>query len=571
MAGMVVQHNLNAMNAKNKMSINVSGVKKATEKLSSGFKINRAGDNAAGLAISEKMRAQIRGLSQAINNANDGISLIQTAEGGLNETHAILQRMRELAVQSANGTYQNPVDREAMQLEVEALRTEIDRISESTEYNGIKLLDGSLSGVGGLNNGYGARFGVIVGPGDHAWEGTITADIAGVGVQFVHDGASGPGGENATWDTTSKVLTINLAAGRSYTQSQLDEIIKNATVTKGADEDAGEFPVPNIKVTLETGVIKSVEAISEDTTEMITVGGIRADSGWLEIQAYLHGGSEAEAGTDRFADRIRFISNSYGPDAREITILTDSARGQERVVAQLDDEGNGPGVDPETNELTGTFTLHLATGIEYTARDIENILAKAGLDIEVQLGSAIPPDGDVTFLANTAVRDADDALTISLDGSENEDNEGRAGFGVGKERVDSVGEGLTFQIGANGVADQRVTLNVDNMSSSSLGLSSINVADRESANAAIKAIDDAINTVSMQRSALGALQNRLEYTVNNLSVTHENLTAADSQIRDTDMAAEMIEYTKSNILQQASQAMLAQANQAPQAVLQLLG
>ena len=143
---MVVQHNLNAINANNKMNMNVSGTKKSTEKLSSGLQINRAGDNAAGLAISEKMRSQIRGLSQATKNANDGISLIQTAEGGLNETHAILQRMRELAVQSANGTYQDDTDREAIQLEVDALKSEIDRIASSTEYNGMKLLDGSLGG-----------------------------------------------------------------------------------------------------------------------------------------------------------------------------------------------------------------------------------------------------------------------------------------------------------------------------------------------------------------------------------------------------------------------------------------
>ena len=149
MAGMVVQHNLNAINANNKMNINVSGTKKATEKLSSGYQINRAGDNAAGLAISEKMRSQIRGLSQATKNANDGISLIQTAEGGLNETHSILQRMRELAVQSANGTYQDDTDREAIQLEVDALKSEIDRIASSTEYNGMKLLDGSLGGSKG--------------------------------------------------------------------------------------------------------------------------------------------------------------------------------------------------------------------------------------------------------------------------------------------------------------------------------------------------------------------------------------------------------------------------------------
>ena len=230
MAGMVVQHNLNAINANNKMNINVSGTKKATEKLSSGYQINRAGDNAAGLAISEKMRSQIRGLSQATKNANDGISLIQTAEGGLNETHSILQRMRELAVQSANGTYQDDTDREAIQLEVDALKSEIDRIASSTEYNGMKLLDGSLGGSKAVTE-FGAKYGAVSTADTDLVGATITSNIAGVKVTTAY-AASGKGGENALWSADGKTLTMNLVAGETYTQKDIDNLIANATQSK---------------------------------------------------------------------------------------------------------------------------------------------------------------------------------------------------------------------------------------------------------------------------------------------------------------------------------------------------
>ena len=191
--GSVVQHNVSAMNANNAMARNVSGLKKSTEKLSTGYSINRAADNAAGLAISEKMRSQIRGLTQATSNANDAISLIQTAEGGLQETEDILQRMRELSVQSANGTYTDE-DREQIQYEVDALKSEVDRIASSTEYNTMKLLDGSLSGTGSTTE-YGPRYGVTITAGGAAAGGfdtgtVITSNISGVAVQALPERAA---------------------------------------------------------------------------------------------------------------------------------------------------------------------------------------------------------------------------------------------------------------------------------------------------------------------------------------------------------------------------------------------
>lgn len=560
MAGMVVQHNLNAINANNKMNINVSGTKKATEKLSSGYQINRAGDNAAGLAISEKMRSQIRGLSQATKNANDGISLIQTAEGGLNETHSILQRMRELAVQSANGTYQDDTDREAIQLEVDALKSEIDRIASSTEYNGMKLLDGSLGGTTTGTTDFGARYGVLISANtvvdgannklkeNLSLEGaTLTSSVNGVTVTLA-DTASGVGGENAQWDAAGTTLTINLKAGQSYSQSQINDLIKNATMAKADAAGTPQASTPaDVELKLKSGVFTFQKA---ETFK--TFAGVRATSDDTDLVEYLINGTDQN---DGYADTIKFTSNNYGEDTRKLKIATDVAAGKEWV-ATTTANNEGTGIKD------GEFTLHLATGVEYTEEDIQNLLKQAGLDYTVTLTDSKTPDGDKSFYAQKVVAEAD-ATAIEI-------GKTTAGAGLGSDKLTGTGKGLTFQIGANGVEDQRVTLSVGDMSSTSIGVGGADVSTQDAANKAIDMVDAAVKTVSMQRAGLGALQNRLEYTVNNLTTTNENLTAAESQIRDTDMATEMINYTKNNILQQASQAMLAQANQQPQAILQLL-
>lgn len=560
MAGMVVQHNLNAINANNKMNINVSGTKKATEKLSSGYQINRAGDNAAGLAISEKMRSQIRGLSQATKNANDGISLIQTAEGGLNETHSILQRMRELAVQSANGTYQDDTDREAIQLEVDALKSEIDRIASSTEYNGMKLLDGSLGGTTTGTTDFGARYGVLISANtvvdgatnklkeNLSLEGaTLTSSVNGVTVTLA-DTASGVGGENAQWDAAGTTLTINLKAGQSYSQSQINDLIKNATMAKADAAGTPQASTPaDVELKLKSGVFTFQKAETFKTS-----AGVRATSDDTDLVEYLINGTDQN---DGYADTIKFTSNNYGEDTRKLKIATDVAAGKEWV-ATTTANNEGTGIKD------GEFTLHLATGVEYTEEDIQNLLKQAGLDYTVTLTDSKTPDGDKSFYAQKVVAEAD-ATAIEI-------GKTTAGAGLGSDKLTGTGKGLTFQIGANGVEDQRVTLSVGDMSSTSIGVGGADVSTQDAAKKAIDMVDAAVKTVSMQRAGLGALQNRLEYTVNNLTTTNENLTAAESQIRDTDMATEMINYTKNNILQQASQAMLAQANQQPQAILQLL-
>jgi len=541
--GMVVQHNVSAMNANNAMTKNVSGLKKQTEKLSTGYNINRAADNAAGLAISEKMRSQIRGLTQATSNANDAISLIQTAEGGLQETEDIMQRMRELAVQSANGTYTDE-DREQIQYEVDALKDEVNRIAESTEYNEMKLLDGSLDGKSAANGEYGARYGQQITATDNAVlnkGSTITSSIAGVKVAFT-TAASGKGGENAAWDANGKTLTVNLVNGQSYSQNEIDELVKNANTTKDSAQTAD---IPDIKITLEGGRTKSVAAQAADSTG--TVAGVRATAG---ADKNLAGALVNATKTEGYADTIKFTSNSYGADTSKVVIKFDVAAGKENL------ETKTAATDDYTKN--GQYELHLATGTEYTEDDIERLMAKGGLDYSVELSDANAPDGDVKLYANNAPA-AGITLTMA------------SGAGVGKDAVTASGDGLTFQIGANGVEDQRLTVNVGDMSANALGIGGISVAKQDDANNAINKLDDAIKTVSTQRAKLGAVQNRLEHTVNSLNTANENMTASESQIRDTDMASEMIKYTKSNILQQASQSMLAQANQQPQGVLQLLG
>lgn len=541
---MVVNHNLPAINANRQLGINNRSLSKSIEKLSSGMQINRAADNAAGLAISEKMRGQINGLEQASKNAQDGISLIQTAEGALNETHDILQRMRTLAVQSANGTYQDDVDREAIQLEVDALKSEIDRISTSTHYNGIKLLDGSLGGSSSSTE-YGAKYGIVSAEDTDLKGAIITSNVAGVTITTTV-GASGKGGENALWAGNGKNLTLNLVKGETYTQAQIDDLIANATQTKGAGLTGSPA---DVSVKLLNGIMT---AGGSDGTKVgattATEAGLRA-TGTADIKTLVGDGTN---GAHSSSDKITFTANTYGTSlnnklASEIKIVTDAEAGKETVKVGT----------AATTTAAAKIELHLSTGVDYTEEDIANILKEAGYDYSVKLEDATNTDGDADGTIRFNVNG--DATAKITDGA-----------GVGKDSVASTGKGLTFQIGANGVADQRVTLNVDNMSSSALKVSSISVATRDGANKAIDVVDKAINTVSMQRAGLGALQNRLEHTINSLDVANENLTSAESAIRDTDMAKEMMKFTKQQILSQASQAMLAQANQLPQGVLQLL-
>ena len=445
---MVVQHNLPAINANRQLGINNSSLSKSLEKLSSGFGINRAADNAAGLAISEKMRGQINGLTQASTNAQDGISLIQTAEGALEETHSILQRMRELAVQSSNGTYQNQVDRENIQKEVDALKSEIDRISTSTHYNNIKLLDGSLKGAE-----------TPATEAQNNTEAKIVMDITGVDKQI-------------------KTLTVVFADPTGGTSTDIPTAVRD-------QNKLYELLKGGIDITTTATDVDNDNDVSNDTTLAVF--------------------------TDEFKTMLENADFDVGT--------------------------------PTTATQKNTYTIKNGAGDTVATIEIDG-LAAGGADATTASGN-YNVAYDKTATTNTKAFKVDD-ITVPAKGA------------------------LTLQIGANGSDDQRVSLSVDDMSSEGIGVADIDVSTRATANASIDVIDEAINKVSGTRADLGALQNRMEHTIKSLNVANENLTAAESRIRDVDMAKEMMTFTKNQILAQASQSMLAQANQLPQGVLQLL-
>ncbi len=531
---MIIQHNISAMNSHRQLGLNNAGTSKNLEKLSSGYKINRAGDDAAGLAISEKMRGQIRGLAMAEQNANNGISLIQTAEGGLNETHAILQRMRELAVQSSNGTYKDEVDRENLDKEVQALKSEITRISESTHYNNIKLLDGSLSGGGSAGT-------------------TLT------------------GGVIANY----KSATVTNSAAAALTDS---ELIEETITIDGA----------TVKIDWGSLSVDDKAALTKDwsTGTDTTAADAKKAAGILErtINSALDkSGLNANHVRGMASGTNGFTMTSASDGKSEFVFGTDSAALSTLFTQAADDVVSATVSLPGAADMEGDFVMTI-DGKDYAittatiasdGSDIHTVL-KASIDAVITAYNAAVP-------ADQVLDEADFSVKLNSEGRLEISNSSSVAIGFKDLEGESVaktlgissqgkvqGGGLIFQIGANGGEDQRVSLSVGDMSAQGIGVAGVSISTREEANASIEVIDNAINQVSGTRADLGALQNRLEHTLNNLGVTKENLTAAESSIRDVDMAKEMMEFTKNNILVQASQAMLAQANQLPQGVLSLL-
>ncbi len=534
---MIVQHNVTAMNTNRMLGISTTQLSKSTEKLSSGYKINRAADDAAGLAISEKMRSQIRGLDKASSNASDGISLLQTAEGALNESHSILQRMRELCVQAANGT-ETDDDRANIQDEIEQLQEELDRIASDTEFNTMTLLDGSLSGAATGSSSAGPKFGVY----DTNLKGFVTSDINTVRID-VAVGAT-QGGESAICSRDGKTLTLNLKANSTYTQAEIDSLIDNAK-----QEDSNALGTPaNVSLNLYFGSI-TASAI----TGTATVPGIRAKNAAsvpvVDTSAYV-------GATDMVVEM-----NKYGADGN-ITIHLNYTATPGNESCEL----TTPATYTATGALgtPGEYTLKLSSGKEYTETDIEQLLAEGGLSAKVTLSGPNPDEPNTLFCTNGAFT-ADIALT------------GGQGLGdddafLGQTGYSSVtgGNGITLQVGAN--EGQTMSFSIGDMSAAALGVngSKVNLSTQKGASDAIGLLDEAMNKVSKQRSLLGAVQNRLEHTIANLDNTAENLQSAESTIRDVDMAEEMVAYSKYNILQQAGQSMLAQANQSTQGVMSLL-
>lgn len=399
---MRIQHNIMALNSNRQLGVNNSAVAKSLEKLSSGYRINRAGDDAAGLAISEKMRAQIKGLEAATDNSQDAISLVQTAEGGLQEVHSMLNRMTELATKSANGTYTNEVDRKALQDEISALKDEVNRIANATDFNGIKLLDGSLMNKSSATIQFGASQYVASAGENYVGKFSLAADNTadkGIKVTVASDG-------------TTVDIALGAKADANYSTADIEAAVKTAA------------------------------------------------------QSLLDGGTVADADQDKIKALLSF---------------------------RLD-----------------------------------------GDDMKLSAGTAI------TKVEESTILDAN---------------------------VKGV---LTLQIGDTNKDYNQLTIGIADMHTAGLKIDDIDISSLSGAQGAIDKIKTAINTVSTSRGKLGAIQNRLEHTINNLGVTTENITSAESRIRDVDMAKEMMNYTKNSVLVQSAQAMLAQANQQPQSILQLL-
>ena len=532
---MRIQHNITALNTHRNLGFNQAQSAKNLEKLSSGFKINRAGDDAAGLSISEKMRSQIRGLDMATKNAQDGISLIQTAEGALSETHSILQRMRELADQAANGTNTNS-DREALQNEVKQLKEEIDRIGNTTEFNTMKLLDGNLKSAGGATVATDTTTGSIVAKQTSAQlSGTATkaTDLSFKAEKLNIDGAEiTVNWQDLTTDEKSILKNMDTAdpASTKKAADLLQSKINDAI-------DASGHSVSHITVKAQ-GTNLVVESGSKGTNSKVVTGT----------------GSTLNVMTAAATQTATTGTSNYSGTAIAADAEVDMNINGTLIQVKL------PKVDPDdTMEATATalqtaintaikgYNENVANKAKGEEGFINDVTVKATEDGRFQIGSE---SGEVKFAdrAGTAVAD----------------------LGLSNAQTDaSANGGMTLQIGAN--KGQTMTFGINDMRASSLGVTKVDISSQSGAANALKTLDDAIAKVSAQRSELGAVQNRLDHTINNLGATSENLTASESRIRDTDMAKEMMEFTKNNILSQAAQSMLAQANQQPQGVLQLLG
>ena len=558
---MRIQHNIMAMNAYRNYSNNTSALSKNLEKLSSGYKINRAGDDAAGLAISEKMRAQITGLDKAQDNAKDGISLVQTAEGALTEVHDMLNRMVELATQSANGTYDNETDRANLQKEVDQLKAEIDRIADSANFNGIKLLDGSLAGESEVSN--------LAMDESTAVKGIYTtANTAATGdlSDLTTDDIGKTLDYTVTWkDANGKEQTTTV----SLTYQGDGTGIDNTTASANYFTDAN-----GNKYMLSTN-----GTLSQADVQDAIVASLKAD------KTFSSNFDTAESGTG-----ISFTAKADGSAGAQII---------------------GIGLSETTSLTAGGFAASMAADITRSQEPYDSLQKFNAADLQVGagtdkledlekkifeinghkflVGNALTNDqikglgDDVTIISQAnATIDATDAAQIAAEISRVTGLETSAGTAVPdasiiatdivftKDRLNLDGDALTLQIGDTSDDYNQLTVEIQDMHTSSLGIEGLDISTQDGAQAAVDVIKNAINMVSDVRGTLGATQNRLDHTMNNLSVMEENIQDAESSIRDTDVADEMMEYTKNIILIQSAQAMLAQANQVPQGVLQLL-
>lgn len=591
---MRINHNIQALNAYRNLSQTMSSTSKSLEKLSSGLRINKASDDAAGLAISEKMRSQIRGLNMAERNTLDAVSLIQTGEGALNEVHSILQRMRELSVQSANGTLEDQ-DREAIQDEINQLTKEIDRIADTTQFNQKKLFSGSPEGKAFAE----AVTSQVNYAGIGIWEGPVSAaptEPASVELVFDNTLSTDPGEiEGKTFVIGGKTYEIDIADNGTTGVSSNHIAVNLSTWSSAGDDDA---MAANIN-SLMTALKGAIEANDSEGNNPIFQEAAQTN---------------ANAGNLTGNLRLTTIDNMTPKDAKEIGVDTsnltgvravdpaDSSTPANTLVAKKDalnassvpitfseapKAGDALVIDNLVIEFVAagapSYTSGTSAQVDVSGKDtftilneIKGILTAAQLDTVNKPVENLANNFDV--VGSTLIVGTTKTKDVSFDGMWVEIQDGDFEANQGKELS------LKFQIGANSSETLDISIGVMDAGSLGIGLNGdnsptvaginavkgLNVMTPEGASAAIKAYDEAIKRVSAERSKLGSIQNRLEYTTNNLQMANENLTSAESRIRDLDMAEEMTNFTRNNILNQAGQAMLAQANQLPQGILQLL-
>jgi flagellin-like hook-associated protein FlgL len=653
---MVVQHNMQAMNANRMLNVTTSAQSKSTEKLSSGYRINRAADDAAGLSISEKMRKQINGLDQASSNAEDGVSAVQTAEGALTEVHSMLQRMNELATQAANGT-NSESDRQSIQDEIDQLTTEIDRVSETTKFNEIYLLKGSTAGTSsdvkvaahdaGLagtltDKGNGTTTFAL----DNALENGDKVTIAGKEYTI---GTSGKGtvldsstlntsidgykksndaafsatlstGDSVSYDGNTYTLTdaialkdITFAGGDTFKVGDITFTVTAATDAGTIDSTAGTGTVgaaqaadyiskaladgKQVSVTSAStmlmpaggGTAASAKITSGRVVESLAAGEVSsvqcADTKATTVAAQGSGAATKvtlKAGDSVTASGVKTTATEVDPEAAKTVyngikaMTADGSKtvkiGNNSTDAKTYTLVSDDAEDPEHNKLSADTILSMIHDGDYvsygdTAKNV-TVIGDIGGDASNE--DVISAKTAYSMMAEELQK----ASSIGTDVAATVSNDGDGKFTITQGTV-SVKDSLSFNlhVGADADMTNKITVDIDSMSAAGLGVKGLNVADDTgvAATYAIDAIADAVSKVSAQRSALGAVQNRLEHTINNLDNVVENTTSAESRIRDTDMAEEMVEYSKNNILAQAGQSMLAQANQSNQGVLSLLG
>lgn len=543
---MVVRHNLNSINAHRNMKIKNKEKGKSIEKLSSGLRINRAGDDAAGLAISEKMRSQIRGINQGSRNAQDGISLVQTAEGALEEVHNMLQRARTLSVQSANGTYTDD-DRSLIQKEITQITEEIDRITDNTEFNGKKLFDGTYNGGSGSSSGSIGSNGSIT-----PTSFTQQFNINSGSVNITSDGVYKISGTGTTGNT------ITIASGVTATI-----VIDNVNVDTSSSVNVTAFEMTGANVNLILTGNNSFKSgdncagISVPETSGIKISG----SGSLTAQGGAFGagigGRSGKSGGDITIEsgNITAIGGTCGfPPIGGGAGIGSGASGDSSM------SGGNIIIKGGTVNATGTAN---AAGIGGSGESKGGTISIEGGTVNATGNNASAigkgpsgSDNGVITVNGITVPSVGASYNVSLPNVVNPSNS-------------SSEDGLHIQVGNK--EGQYIGIDIEELSTTSLGINTINISTKNGASNALSKYDGAINKVSQVRGTLGAIQNRLEHSISSLDNTEENLQASESRIRDTDMAKEIMEYTKNNILTNAAQNMLIQANQSTNSVLQLLG